>query len=190
MSDFPPAEPHGPIEEIFPDAYWVTGSVRFKPLVRLPRNMVVLRNGDELTLINAVRLNEEGEAALARLGTVRHVIRIGNHGMDDAYYIERYGAKHWAVPREGETSDVELTEDTELPIPDTRVFMFRDTKMSEAALLVEREGGLLITCDSIQHWAHTQAHVRCGEVDHAHHGLSIPSANWTAVEERTNPRGR
>ena len=153
MSNFPAAEPHGPIEEIFTDAYWVTGSVQFKPLVRLPRNMIILRNGEELTLVNAVRLNEEGEAALAKLGRVKHVIQIGFHGMDNAYYIDRYGAKCWTVPREGETGDVELAEDTELPIPDARVFMFHDTKLPEAAILLEREGGLLITCDSIQHWA-------------------------------------
>jgi hypothetical protein len=155
--EFPKAEPHGSIEEIFADTYFVTGSVSFKPLVRLTRNMIILRNGEELTLINTVRLNEAGEAALDALGTVEHIVKIGFHGMDDDYYVERHKAKRWAVPgAEGSSApepDVVLSEATELPVPGARVFMFRDTVLPEAAILLEREGGLLITCDSVQHWA-------------------------------------
>ncbi len=156
-AEFPKVEPHGSIEEIFVDAYFVTGSVAFKPLLRLPRNMIVLRNGEELTLINSVRLDEAGLASLDALGSVKHVVKIGFHAMDDDYYIDRYQAKRWAVA-EGEGSptperDVVLSETTELPIPAARVFMFRDTVLPEAAILLEREGGLLITCDSVQHWA-------------------------------------
>ena len=32
------------------------------------------------------------------------------------------------------------------------VFRFHDTLQPEAALLVQRERGLLLTCDSVQHW--------------------------------------
>ena len=34
----------------------------------------------------------------------------------------------------------------------TVVFLFKETIKGEAALLLERDGGLLITCDSVQHW--------------------------------------
>ena len=94
---FPPVEPHGSLEPIFEDAWYVTGSVVFKPLLRLPRNMVVLRHGDELTVINSVRLSADGESALDALGKVTHVMKIGFHGMDDAYYLNRYGAKMWTI---------------------------------------------------------------------------------------------
>jgi hypothetical protein len=155
-TEYPKAEPHGSIEEIFADAYFVTGSVVFKPLLRLPRNMVVLRNAEELTLINSVRLSEAGQAALEALGRVKHVMKIGFHSMDDDYYVDRYQAKRWAVPGgEGASApepDIVLSEATELPVPAARVFMFRDTVLPEAAILLEREGGLLITCDSVQHW--------------------------------------
>ena len=150
----PAAQPHGGIEEIFADAFFVTGSVMFKPLVRLVRNMVILRDGEELTLVNAVRLNGEGEAALNALGKVKHVVRIGFHGMDDGYYVSRYQAKYWSVPgSSGPESDATLSEDGGLPVSNARTFMFRDTVVPEAAILLERGGGLLITCDSIQHWA-------------------------------------
>jgi hypothetical protein len=151
--DFPKVEPHGVIEEIFADAYFVAGSVLLKPLIRLPRNMIILRSGDELTLINTVRLDAVGEVALEELGQVKHVVKIGMHGMDDDYYVDRYSAKRWAVAGGGGTEpDSILSEATEFPVPNARVFMFRETVLPEAAILVEREGGLLITCDSIQHW--------------------------------------
>jgi hypothetical protein len=77
-------------------------------------------------------------------------MKIGGHGMDDAYYADRYGAKLWASDPSGAAA--ELNEESELPFPAARVFRFRDTTSPEGALLVERNGGLLITCDSVQHW--------------------------------------
>lgn len=150
-SSFPAPEPHGALQPIFEDAWFVTGTVRFNPLVRLIRNMAVLRHGEELTVVNPVRLDAEGEAALDALGKVTHLMKIGGHGMDDAYYQDRYGAKLWAA--DATDPGATLSEDTALPLPGVRVFRFRDTVKPEAALLVEREGGLLLTCDSVQHWA-------------------------------------
>jgi hypothetical protein len=155
---FPPVQPHGSLEAIFEDAWYVTGSVVFKPLLRLPRNMVILRHGGELTVINSVRLDAEGESALDALGKVTHVMKIGFHGMDDAYYVDRYEAKMWTV------GDGSLSEDSQLPFPDARVFMFKQTVVPEAALLVEREGGLLITCDSVQHWVPKEVMSRAAKI--------------------------
>ncbi len=81
--------------------------------------MVILRHGGELTVINSVRLDAEGESALDALGKVTHVMKIGFHGMDDAYYVDRYEAKMWTV------GDGSLSEDSQLPFPDARVFMFK-----------------------------------------------------------------
>lgn len=151
---FPHATPHGELLPIFDDAWWLTGTVKFNPVIRLARNMAVLRNGRELTLINAIRLDDAGLKKLEALGDVAHVMRIGIHAMDDAFYLDRYGAKYWSVDRGGlAPSTTELTEDCALPFPDAEVFRFRDTVEAEAAILVRREGGLLITCDSVQHWA-------------------------------------
>ena len=64
--DYPPPLPHEPIAELFPDIYWVQGSVRFGRAVTFNRNMVVLRHDDTLTIISPVRLSAEGETALRR----------------------------------------------------------------------------------------------------------------------------
>jgi len=151
MSDrFPKEMPHGPIERIFDGAWYVTGTVKLKPLVRLIRNMVVLRNEGDLTLVNPVRLSKEGETELERLGKVTHLVSLGGHAMDNPYYVDRYGADVWSA-RPTARAD-ELTEDGPTPLPGVKVFRFHDTVQPEGALLVEREGGLLITCDAVQHW--------------------------------------
>ncbi len=76
--------------------------------------------------------------------------------MDDAYYLDQYGAKLWVVagisPQVTAATAGELSENTQLPFPDSRVFVFRNTIRPEAAILMARNGGLLITCDSVQHW--------------------------------------
>lgn len=154
---FLPAQPHDDLVEVLPDVFMVTGSVPFKPMVRLARNMVVLRHGTSLSLVNAVRLDDVGLVSLDALGTVEHVFRIGVHSLDDAFYVDWYGARYWSVhgprPEGGPAVDETLTEDSRLPFPPARVFSFQHTREPEAALLIEREGGLLVTCDSVQHWA-------------------------------------
>src|SRR4051812_14909963 len=102
MDRFPAAMPHGPIEEVFPNVFFVTGTMRgpfFESVWQFSRNMVVVREGDRLTLVNAVRLGEEGLAALDALGKVVNVVKIGSmHGVDDAFYVDRYRATYWALP--------------------------------------------------------------------------------------------
>ncbi|MCO4762178.1 MAG: hypothetical protein KC502_11780 [Myxococcales bacterium] len=156
MPTFPDVEPQEPLEQLFDDVWRVHGSVQFKPLVRIGRNMVVLRDGDELTLVNSVRLNAAGESALEALGKVSHIVRIGIHGMDDAYYLDKYGARMWSLPDvevvNGATATDTLGADEPTPFADLDLFVFQDTVKPEAALLLKRHGGLLITCDAIQHY--------------------------------------
>ncbi|NRA86472.1 MAG: hypothetical protein HRU28_03565 [Rhizobiales bacterium] len=157
LNVFPKVEPHGNIEQIINNVWYVTGSVVLKPLIRLIRNMIIVRNEDgELTLINSVRLDEAGEKALDALGKVTHIMKIGGHGMDDAYYLNRYNATHWAVGSGAKDAQnegsVALVEGIELPFADAQLFEFRDTVKPETGIILERDGGLLITCDSVQHW--------------------------------------
>src|SRR6266516_2467224 len=56
-------------------------------------------NGNALTLINSIRLDDAGLAQLDALGLVAHVVKIGSiHGRDDAFYKAHYGATFWAAP--------------------------------------------------------------------------------------------
>jgi hypothetical protein len=166
MSDFPAATAHGPIEQLFPDLFWVRGSLVAEARgITIARNMIILRTAGELTLINAVRLDQAGEAALAELGEVAHLVKLGAfHGLDDPYYVDRYRPTMWAPPgsthKRGLSHDRDLTE--EASPPGTRVFAFRHTERPEAALIVPAGGGTLITCDAVTNIVDTDG---CAGVD-------------------------
>lgn len=154
---YPLACPHNPIREVAPDIFFVGGSIRMKPLMRISRNMVVIRTGDELTLINPIRLLPQAETELENLGTVKHAVRLGPfHGCDDPYTVQRFNTRFWCQPGSSVYPNPaptdELKEDGPLPIPDAQLFEFRETIKPECALLIKRGNGLLLTCDSLQHY--------------------------------------
>lgn len=160
MSAHPPAMPHGELQELFPNLFFVTGTMRgefFGSLWQFSRNMTVVREGDKLTLINAVRLDPPGLASLERLGKVVNVVQLGAmHGYDDAFYVERYHARFWALPgmppREGLAVHAELTTDGPMPVSGCTLFAFQTTQLPEGILRLDREGGILVACDSLQNW--------------------------------------
>ncbi len=149
--------PHGGIESISPDLFMVRGSIKLNAVLRISRNMGIIRHDGELSLINPIRLNLETENTLKQLGDVKRVIRLGAyHGFDDLYYVDTFGAQHWSQP--GGTVYTEptinhpITADCKLPFPDAELFLFKTTNEPECALLVERDEGILFTCDAIQHY--------------------------------------
>lgn len=158
MSDlFPPAQPQDPIVEVLPDLFLVRGSTSFGP-GRISRNMVVIRNNGELSLIGAVRMPPEAEAQLESLGKVAHVVRLcAGHGLDDAYTVKRFGATFWAAS-DTETTyanpkpDLTFDEGDELPVGSSTVVRFRGILDSEVALVWHRDGGVVITADALQHY--------------------------------------
>lgn len=152
-----PIYPHGNVEEISADVFMIRGSIKMNPLVRITRNMAVIRNGSELSLINPLRVNEKVEAQLKALGEIKNVLRLGSfHGVDDPYYVEKFGACMWA--QSGGTTytrpaiDKELSSDADLPFDDGEIFEFASTAQPECALLMQREEGILFTCDGIQNY--------------------------------------
>ncbi len=163
----PPALPHGELEEVFPDVFFVQGSIVLGPM-RFSRNMVVLREGERLVLVNTVRLDERGLESLDALGRVTDVIRLaGFHGCDDPFYKERYGCTVHAIkgqtyfagtdPKKGEvyfTPDRYLERDDPLPVAGASLYIF-DCEPSEALLRIPVAGGTLIAGDSMQNWATT-----------------------------------
>jgi hypothetical protein len=154
---YPPAYPHDPIEEIATDLFMVRGSIRLNALMRITRNMVIVRHHGELSLVNPIRLDEEYERQLLALGDIKRILRLGPlHGLDDPYYVERFRAEFWA---QGKSEiypepriDQKLAADRPLPFPDAELFAFEDAKQPESALLIRRDSGILLTCDAIQHY--------------------------------------
>ena len=157
MSTFPEALPHGSIEELFPDVFVVRGSFRVGPLMSIARNMIILREGQDLTLVNAVRLSAAGEAALEKLGQVKHLVKLGFfHTLDDPYYRSRFTPTFWA-PAPADAKTQKLVEGDAGPVSRAGVFVFAAASKGEAALIVEQAAGnLLVTCDSVQNWVDTE----------------------------------
>ena len=159
---YPPACPHDPIKPLFEGVYWVHGSIKIAPGLMMNRNMVVLKQGNALSLINPVRLNDDEEQKLLALGRVENIIRLGDfHGRDDAYYGDTFKARFWC--QTGQTTypdrqpDHIIDEQTVPPIDNARFFVFASARYPEAALLL-KDHRLLITTDSIQYhadWTYT-----------------------------------
>ena len=169
----PPALPHGELREVLPGFYFVTGGVRLPgPLpIRFSRNMTVIQRGDRLVLVNSVRLDDAGLAALDKLGKVSDVVRLAaNHGMDDPFYAERYGAKVWAVkgqrytagfdtkrPDTYFTAHHEIAAGDALPIEGAKLFVF-DAQPPEGLLVLPDHGGTIVSGDCLQNWATPDEH--------------------------------
>ncbi len=162
----PPALPHGALREVLPGIHFVTGTVRMPgPPVRFSRNMVVIREGERLVLVNSIRLSDAGLAELDALGKVTDVIRLAaNHGMDDPFYADRYRARVWALAGQRYTAgfdtkkretyfaaDVEASVETELPLEGARLYVIH-SEPPEGILFLSRNGGVAIAGDALQHW--------------------------------------
>lgn len=160
MDQFESALPHGAIEEVFPDVFFVTGAMEAVIQGRdwkFSRNMTLVRDGERLIVVNSVRLDEAGLAELDKLGKVTDVVRLGAlHGRDDPFYVARYGADYWALRGMEHESGLRVTRtlspDTAPPISDASVFEFNTTQIPEGILRVDRAGGILIACDALQNW--------------------------------------
>ncbi|GAB5451513.1 MAG: hypothetical protein Hals2KO_18410 [Halioglobus sp.] len=156
---YPAALKHDAPQQIAEDLFVVYGCVKMMMGMRLTRNMVIVRDQGKLTLINPVRMDESGLAALEALGEVAAVLRLGPfHGMDDAFYVDRYKVPFWSF--EGGTTYTEptidhvLREGGELPFAGATLFAFAQMKEPEGALVLERgASNVLITCDAVQSYS-------------------------------------
>lgn len=159
---YSPAWPHGELTPFLDELWYVMGTNRVHHAgvdLQTSRTMLVVRDGDALTLVNTVRLDEDGLRALDALGCVRDIVRLGAfHGRDDPFYRDRYGARLWAMPgsihADGREADRPITEHGVLPIAGASAHVFGTARMPEAALRLERSDGVLVTCDAVQSWSY------------------------------------
>jgi hypothetical protein len=188
MFEYSPAWPHGTFQVAFPDIFFVIGTNKTQHAgveIQTSRTMVVVREDDGLTLLNTVRLTDAGLRDLEALGEVRNVVRLGAfHGRDDPFYRDRYGAMLWALPGaehlDGRGPDRLLASGGASPVRAGEAFVFSSARFPEAAVLIRREGGILITCDAVQNWTHIDEFFspRCGELFAAQgfiRAVNIPS---------------
>lgn len=156
---FHEALPHSAIKEVFEGVYIVMGTyiaTYGEEQWQFSRNMTIVKEGNELTLINAIRLDDAGLAALERLGDIKNIIKLGAaHGIDNAFYADRYRASIWALPGDEHEDGLPITETLSpdhLPFIDTALYVFHSSK-PEAILEIKRNGGIIVSCDSIKNWS-------------------------------------
>ncbi|MCO1333023.1 hypothetical protein MO867_01595 [Microbulbifer sp. OS29] len=154
--NYPSTEPHGEIRQLLPNFFYVPGTIKLAPGATINRNMGIARWGDQLTLINPVRLRPQQEEKLKDLGRVCHAIRLGyHHGQDDLYYRDRFNLTFWRqwgsnfYPPE---ADKVLRGAGPCPIPGGRIIAFSRSQFPEAVLWLPYNGGLLVSCDALQYW--------------------------------------
>jgi hypothetical protein len=164
---YAPAFKHEPIEPLLDNTYWVHGSVKMAPAMYMNRNMIIIKEGEELILINPIRLISEEEKRLKAMGKVKAIIRLGDfHGLDDQYYVDTFGGAFWCQPKQTTypfpKADHEISPQAKPPIAGAEFFIFSTALYPESALLL-RDKKLLITCDSIQYWTDWQHMTRTGK---------------------------
>ncbi len=165
LAPFPPALAHGELQEVFEDVFFVSGAMETQLMGldwKFSRNMTIVRDGERLVLINSIRLDDQGLAALDTLGKVTDVVRLGAlHDRDDAFYLDRYDAQYWVTPGlEGEQANGTklLGQEGALPVSNASLFQFESTQIPESILILNREGGIAIACDALQNWLTPDEH--------------------------------
>lgn len=156
VTQYAEVTPQDLLVEIFPQVYLLRGSIKIAPLLQMNRNMLIIKQGQDLTLINAVRLNDEGLKQLAEMGTVKHLIRLGDfHGLDDQFYIDQFQPTFWSQQQHVLYPNLKpnqiIDQDSVSPIANSQFFIFESALYPEAALLL-KDHQLLITTDSVQYW--------------------------------------
>jgi hypothetical protein len=155
---FAPVRPHGKLVKVVDDVYLLEGSFPMMPGVRFGRSMTIVKNGDDLTVINSVRVDEETEGEIKKLGSIKNLVRLNTaHGVDDPYYFKTFKPKYYSIaeePMENAPHDINLTEESEVPIPGAKLIVFKKKKPEfECAMWIPQGGGTLVSCDAIQNGA-------------------------------------
>jgi hypothetical protein len=154
MQDFPVQLPHREITDVF----FVLGQSKYEvqgKAAQFSRAMTVVRDGESLTLINTLRLDDNGLQTLDRLGKVENVIRLAAyHGRDDAFYSDHYDVPVWALEGAAQARPVKnaatLVAGDAGPVQGATTLVYESIAAAEAVIYVHRSGGILIAGDSLQ----------------------------------------
>jgi hypothetical protein len=151
----PPSLGNEQIRQVCDGVHLVEGTTFMKPFFSFPRTMAILETGHgEVVLVNAIRLDEVQEAELLKLGEVKHVMKIGMHDRDVAYYKEKFGATVYgyrtAMYENNVIPDCDIAHGELPPLSGLKVIPLPHLpeKTPECALLFADK--TLITCDAIQ----------------------------------------
>lgn len=162
---YPPVTPHGGLKKVLDNVYSLEGTFPMAPGVRTGRSMTIVKRGDELTILNSIRVDDSTLEEIKKLGTIQNVVRLGNmHGADDPFYVDTFQATFWQpqglkdAPPAGLTHDKSLTNDGEKPISDMKFMTFQNAPSNDSVVWIPDNGGTVICCDVLQN--------TCGPLPH------------------------
>lgn len=132
------------------------GSMKLFGVFKYSRNMVILKDGDDLCLVNPVRLDKSEEKKLLELGKIHSILKLGRlHSVDLPYYMDKFSPKLWASSRDSFVQeykyqiDIDLETNPELPFLDMQIYSFRTTKQNEAIAFLPQDRGIVLACDAL-----------------------------------------
>ena len=119
------------------------------------------------------------------------MVRSG-HGRDDAYYVDRFGARFWALPGDATydqppISD-EITEHGPFPIPGAIVRIYKNATLPECVVFLP-DNRLLITCDSVQHYENDKLISLVGRIVMRPMGFFTPCVIGPIWSKAVTPEG-
>jgi len=148
--------PHQKITKNYENIYSLMGSMKLFGIFKYSRNMVILKDGENLCLVNPVRLNEVEEKKLISMGKIHSILKLGRlHSIDVPYYMDKFSPKLWAssndsfVQKHNYKIDIDLEETTSIPFLELQIYSFRTSRENEAVAYLPKDGGVLLACDAL-----------------------------------------
>jgi hypothetical protein len=168
VASYPPPLGNGPIVQVpgKENLYFAAGKFKIGMGLVIGRTMTVLKTDDGLVIFNSVRLDEAEEKRLLAMGPIKAVCCICNHhGIDDPYYVNKFGAKYWQGHSASPTGDENTAYPTpkdikaesciqEIPVSDAQIIPIEGvdkSKVSEVSIFLPAMKTLLC-CDIIQNY--------------------------------------
>lgn len=145
--------PHSDIKEVLPNIFVVTGTMRIFGLFQYSRAMTILKDGEELALINPVRVSDTLLNDIQKMGKIKHLLKIGQlHNVDVAFYMDKFSPDLWVNkddPSIGSYKPKAYFDDhEEVPILNCKVKTIDGSKIKESFLVSPANGGCLHSCDA------------------------------------------
>jgi hypothetical protein len=160
--------PHQIITKNYESIYSLMGSMKLFGVFKYSRNMVILKDGENLCLVNPVRLSEKEEQKLISMGKVHSILKLGRlHSVDLPYYMDKFSPKLWAssndsfVQKHNYNIDLDLEKVKSIPFLGLQIYNFKTSKENEAVAFLPQDNGIILACD---------AFVNMKKID--------PMANW------------
>ena len=127
--------------------------MRLFGLFQYSRVMTVIRNNNELSLLNPVRVDESLLSQIGKLGEIKYLLKIGQlHNVDVQFYMDRFSPKLWINKGDPSIGDNEpngfFDENEVLPFLNARVVVIEGSRIKESVLFSLYDVGCLHSCDS------------------------------------------